>query len=140
MKNEIKVSGVSVSGEISNDMLNIFNQNENKATLFMKLFWEQQKKVFTCNPKLVRYPPMIKRFYISLAAKSASTYNELLYSNIVGLPSRRTLRDYWNPSKLNVGFNPPVISELNRLTSRHQGIERFVCLAFDEMKVKFSFQ
>ena len=40
MKNEIKVSGVSVSGKISNDMLDIFNQNENKATPFMKLFWK----------------------------------------------------------------------------------------------------
>ena len=46
MKNEIKVFGVSVSGDISNDMLNIFNQNKNKATPFMKLFWEQQKKSF----------------------------------------------------------------------------------------------
>ena len=46
MKNEIKVSGVSVSGEISKDMLNMFNQNENKATPFMKLFWKQQKKSF----------------------------------------------------------------------------------------------
>ena len=45
MKNEIKVSDVSVSGEISNDMLNIFNENENQATTFMKLFWEQQKKL-----------------------------------------------------------------------------------------------
>ena len=45
MKNEIKVSGVSVSGKISNDMLDIFNQNENKATPFMKLFWKQQKKL-----------------------------------------------------------------------------------------------
>ena len=40
MKNEIKVSGVSVSGKISNDMLDLFNQNENKATPFMKLFWK----------------------------------------------------------------------------------------------------
>ena len=38
MKNESKVSGLSVLGEIANDMLNIFNQNENKATPFMKLF------------------------------------------------------------------------------------------------------
>ena len=45
MKNEIKSSGVSVSGKTSNDILNIFNQNENKATPFMKLFWEQQKKL-----------------------------------------------------------------------------------------------
>ena len=64
MKNEIKVSVVSVLGETSNDRLNIFNQNETKATPFMKLFWEQQKKVFTCNPKLVRYHPMIVRFCI----------------------------------------------------------------------------
>ena len=46
MKNEIKVPGVSVSGEVSNDMLNIFNQNENKAIPFMKLFWEQQKNFY----------------------------------------------------------------------------------------------
>ena len=32
MKNELKVSGVSVSGKIFNDKLNIFHQNENKAT------------------------------------------------------------------------------------------------------------
>ena len=136
MKNEIKVSGVSVSGEISKDMLNIFNQNENKATPFMKLFWEQQKKAFTCNPKLVRYHPMIIRFCISLAAKSGSTYDELRDSNIVVLPSRRTLQDYQNAIKPNVGFNPPVIAELNRLTSTHKGIERFACLAFDEIKLK----
>ena len=35
----------------------------------MKLIWEQQKKAFTCNPKLVRYHSMIIRFCISLAAK-----------------------------------------------------------------------
>ena len=45
MKNEIKVSGVSVSGEISYDMLNMFNKNENKTTPLMKLFWEPQKKL-----------------------------------------------------------------------------------------------
>ena len=32
MKNELKVSGVSVSGKISNDILIIFHQNGNKAT------------------------------------------------------------------------------------------------------------
>ena len=45
MKNEIKVSGVSVSGEISYDMLNMFNKNENKTTPLMILFWEPQKKL-----------------------------------------------------------------------------------------------
>ena len=93
MKNEIKVSGASVSGKISNDMLNIFNQNENKATPLLKLFWEQQKNAFKCNPKLVRYHSMIIRFCISFDEKSTSRYDKLRDSNIVVLPSRRTLRD-----------------------------------------------
>ena len=70
---------------------------------------------------------MIIRFCISLALKSASTYDELRDSNIVVLPSRSTLRDYRNAIKPNVGFNPPVITELNRLTSTHKGIECVVC-------------
>ena len=135
MKNEIKVSDVSVSGKICNDILKIFDQNENKATSFMKLFWEQEKKAFTCNPKLV-YHPMIIRFCISLAPKSASTYDELRDSNNVVLPSSRTLRDYRNAIEPNVCFYPPVIAERNRLTSTHKGIERFVCLVFDKIKVK----
>ena len=89
---------------------------------------EIAKKAFTCNPKLVRYYPMIIRFCISLAAKSASTYEVLRDSNIVVLPRRRTLRDYQNAIKPNVAFNPPVITELNRLTSTHKSIERFACL------------
>ena len=85
---------------------------------------------------------MIIRICISLVAKSASTSDELRDSNIVVLPSRRTLQDYRNAIKPNVGFNPPVIAEPNRLTSIHKGTERFVCLAFNEIKVKskFSFQ
>ena len=74
---------------------------------------------------------MIIRFCISLAAKSASTYDERRDSNIVVSPSRKTLHDYGNAIKPNVGFNPPLIAELNRLTSTHKSIERFVCLAFD---------
>ena len=70
-----------------------------------------------------------------MAAKSASAYEELRDSNIV-LPSRRTLKDYRNAIEPNVGFNPPVIAELNRLTSTHKGTERFVCLTFDEIEVK----
>ena len=51
---------------------------------------------------------------------------------------RRTHLDYRNAIKTNLGFNPPVIAELNRLTSKHRGIERFVCLAFDEIKIKLN--
>ena len=79
---------------------------------------------------------MIIRFCISLAAKSASKYDKLRDSNIVVLLSRKTLCDYWNAIKPNVGFNPPVTAEPSRLTSTHKGIERFVYLAFNEIKVE----
>ena len=73
-----------------------------------------------------------------MAAKSAFTYDKLHDSNIVVLPSRRILRNYRNAIKPNFGFNPPVIAELNKLTSKHKSIECFFCLVLHEIKVKLN--
>ena len=43
----------------------------------MSLFWQQQKKLFSSSRTGVWYHPMIIRFCLSLAAKSASCYEEL---------------------------------------------------------------
>ena len=59
---------------------------------------------------------MIIRFCLSLASKSASAYDELRSSNVLTLPSCRTLRDYKNAIKLHAGFNPVVIQELIKTT------------------------
>ena len=79
---------------------------------------------------------MIIRFCISLAAKSASAYDELRNTGILTLPSRRTLRDYTNYIKPSPGFNPKVTGELTKMTSSFQGFQRFVCLSFDEIKIQ----
>ena len=66
---------------------------------------------------------MIIRFGLSLASKSASAYDELMSSNVLTLPSCRTLRDYKNAVKPHAGFNPAVIQELiktTELVTRHQ--------------------
>ncbi len=78
---------------------------------------------------------MIIRFCLSLAAKSASAYEELRNSGVLRLPSRRTLRDYRNAIKPKVGFNPAVVEELSKTTSHLEGAQRCVVLAFDEMKI-----
>ena len=65
----------------------------NTVSPFMKLFWEQQREVIGKGTG-VRYQPMIIRFCLSLAAKSASAYDELRSCNVLTLPTRRTLRDY----------------------------------------------
>ena len=64
--------------QVDHDFSKILNSgNDADITPFMKLFWEQQKKLFCSSSKGVRYHPMIIRFCLSLAAKSPSCYEEL---------------------------------------------------------------
>ena len=43
MENEIKLSGITLSPDLSNDVVKIINESQSKFTPFVKLFWEQQK-------------------------------------------------------------------------------------------------
>ena len=79
---------------------------------------------------------MIIRFCLSLPSKSASAYDELRNSNMLVLPSRRTLRDYKNAIKPNTVFNPEVVAELKTTVSKISGARRFVVSSFDEIKVQ----
>ena len=81
---------------------------------------------------------MIVCFCISLASKSPSAYNEIRDSNILVLPSRKTLQDYRNAIRPKVSCNPDVINELKNVTKNLNGIQRFICLCFDEIKVQNS--
>ena len=103
----------------------------------MNLFWQEQKKLSSCkNPSGVRYHPMIIRFCLSLMSKSPSAYEEIRNSNILTLPSTRTLRDYKNFIKPETGFRKKVIDDLKNLTKDYFDIQRYIVLLFDEMKIK----
>ena len=74
--------------------------------------------IFFSNPtSKMRYHPMVIRFCLSLATKSASAYDELRSAKIIKFPSLRTLRDYKNAIKPCVRFNSTVIDELLHKTS-----------------------
>ena len=136
MRQAIHNSGVALHPEFFQDVRSIMSGNKEKLTPFMKLFWQQQQEAFTKSPNGIRYHPMIIRLCLSLAAKSASVYEELRNSKVLTLPSMRTLRDYRNVITPSVGFNPAVIQELCQITKSLSGVQRFVVLAFDEMKVQ----
>ena len=104
MESEIKFSGVEVDNE------------------------QQTKLMRNCYKK---YHPMIIRFCLSLASKSASTYDELRDSKIWTLPSRTTLRDYKNAIRPKVGFNHEIIAELIETASRFIDVHRYVILSID---------
>ena len=93
MQEQIQTSGVHLPSEIVKDIHTIMSKSEDDASPFVKLMWEEQKQALQ-KQKVSRYHPMIIRFCLSLATKSASAYDELCDSNVLTLPSRRTLRDY----------------------------------------------
>ena len=134
MKEEIKNGSIAVNSDLASDIDNIMTDNYDSASPFMKLFWDEQRKSITSGYH--RYHPMIIRFCLSLASKSGSAYDELRSTNILKLPSRRTLRDYKNAIRPCVGINPGIVAELIKTTSKLQGGQRFEVISFDEMKVK----
>ena len=46
MKSEINLSGITLSPDLSNNVVKIMNENQSKIMPFVKLFWEKQKVAF----------------------------------------------------------------------------------------------
>ena len=138
MRAEIESTNIEVDHELSNDLTKILGSaaDTSKMTPFMKLFWEQQQKLFPSSQKGVRYHPMIIRFCLSLAAKSPSCYEELRNSGVLVLPSQRRLKDYRNAIKPKRGFQPEILEELKTETNDYFDVQRYIVLLFDEMKVQ----
>ena len=135
MKAELPVKGVTLDAKMGADIEKIMSENSN-VSAFMKMFWEEQNKLQSSSPHGVKYHPMLIRFCLSLYAKSASAYEELRSSNVLTLPSQRTLRDYRNAIKPQAGFNPEVIQQLCDTTNDLKGYQRYVVISMDEMKIK----
>lgn len=137
MRAELAKTNIEVDHELSTDFCKIINSaDDSEITPFMKLFWEQQRKLFSSSATGVRFHPMIIRFCLSLAAKSPSCYEELRNSKVLVLPSQRRLKDYRNAIRPQRGFNDEVVEELKNLTSTYFDVQRYVVLLFDEMKVQ----
>ena len=117
MQEQINVIGMEVTPVLKNDIHDLMENNLKVASPFMKLFWKEQKKYLSINPKARKYHPIIIRFCLSLAAKSPSAYGEPRNLNILMLPSRGTLRDQKNALRNHAGFNRSVIDELIKITS-----------------------
>ena len=94
MKKQIYFIGVEVTPVLKDDIHDQMENNLEAVSLFMKLFWKEQNKYLSINPKARKHHTMIIRFCLSLAAKSPSAYDELRNSNILILPSRGALSDY----------------------------------------------
>ena len=113
MQKETSGKCITINSSIADDIEEVMNKNLNVSP-FMKLFWEQQKSSQNKGSGLCHHP-MIIRFFLPIASKSASAYNKLRSSNVLTLPSLRTLRDYKNTVRPTNGFNMEVIEKYVKL-------------------------
>lgn len=135
MKIELEKNSIEINYTLHKDLTDIISDSK-KTTPFIDLFWQQQKKLFQCSPKGGRYHPMIIRFALSLHSKSSSAYEELRNSEILRLPSSRTLRDYKNYIRPKPGFRRDIIEDLKVITDKYFDTQRYIGILIDEMKIK----
>ena len=119
MRAELQKSSIAINNDLNNDFMQILASADTKITPFIKLFWEEQRRLFNGSSSGLRYQPMIVRFCLPLAAKSPSCYEELRNSGVLVLPSQRRLKDYRNAIKPKRGFQEEVIEVLKSETSSY---------------------
>ena len=142
IKQELETSAVPVSQELNKDLTDIMGGiDQEKIPPFMRLFWEEQQNYLSSSKTGIRYHPMVIKFCLGLAAKSASAYDELRYdekkqTGILILPSRRTLRSYKNYIRPKQGFNSSIITELCTKVKDFSEVEKNIVILMDEMKIQ----
>ena len=67
---ELQKSSMEIDNDLNNDFMQLLDSAHTKITPFMKLFSEEQRKLFNRSSSRMRYHPMIIRFCLSLAAKT----------------------------------------------------------------------
>ena len=84
---------------MSDEFISVLDREDVKMTPFMKLFWQEQKKMLSVSTMGVRYHPTMIRFFLSIHNKSSSAYKEfrdaLGRKNgvVLTLPCDKSLRD-----------------------------------------------
>ena len=107
-----------------------------ETTPHIKFFWQQQIKLLQTEKMARRYQPQIIPFALYFHGKSPAAYKELRDSGALILPSERVLRDYKNYFKPKAGLNMDNIETLREKTSSATGIQRYVVLVMDKMKIQ----
>ena len=136
MQAQIENDSIAVSETLEKDVLTIMGGQNLEITPHMKFFWEQQVRLRQANKFGRRFHPQVIRFALSIHAKSASAYRELRDSGALILPSERVLRDYKNYFKPGAGITKGNVEELKEKTSNFSGIQKYVAVIMDEMKIQ----
>ena len=136
MQAQIENDSIAVSETLEKDVLSITGGQNLQTTPHMKFFWEQQVKLQQANKLGWRFHPQVIRFALSIHAKSASAYRELRDSGALILPGEHVLHGYKNYFKPGAGIKKENVEELKEKASKFSGIQKYVTVMMDEMKIQ----
>ena len=105
---------------------------------FQQLFWDQQLQAIRTDKRHVRWHPVIIKWCLHLKMLSSAAYHAMRTSGFLTLPSERTLRDYTHVVRGAIGIQAEVNEQLMKeaKVATMQGYEKFVAVAFDEVKIR----
>jgi len=144
LERAIEADGMLVDKSTSEDLLAIMCANTSAIestdnNRFKTIFWEQQLKAKSCkSSRGMRWHPAIIRWCLYLQHRSSGAYSTLRNSELLALPSERTLRDYRHFAPSAVGFSKDTDMQLLDLLKQQpqQNLSKYVSILIDEMYIK----
>ena len=76
----------------------------------------------------IRWHPLFIRWCLSIMLSGPKTYDIIRDTGFFSLPSRRTLRDYTNWTKTEIGYQVEAMSYLRKKVEKFQSFETYVQL------------
>ncbi|XP_078486904.1 uncharacterized protein LOC108950631 [Ciona intestinalis] len=122
---------VNIDDGLHSDFMTLLESEGNNMNEWQHLFFKEQIQNSKTSAHGRRYHPDIVRWAIELYSRSPAAYQQLLTSDVLKLPSSRTLQKYRNIGTNSPGINPIAVESMKRLQEPVEGY-----LTVDEMKVK----
>ena len=137
--------GLAVNEDLHHDLKAIVAEsservkNSHLENTFQRIFWENQERASAVkDARSMRWDPMMIRWCLYLKHLSSSGYELIRQSEVIKLPSQRTLRDYTHHTSASSGFSDEVDKQLMQAANIHSCPERekYVIIIMDEMHIK----
>lgn len=136
---------VSVNESMDNDLITTMRQYHEEIlkiypeNSFQSVFWKNQyQNAMQKSRKHFLWHPIMIKWCIYFRHKSSSAYELLRSSNVIHLPSQRTLRDYTYYYKSTSGFSAELDKQLiadSKIASLEE-YQKHIALIADEMYIK----
>ena len=105
---------------------------------FARIFWENQKRALSlANPRSMKWDPLMIRWCLYLRHFSHGAYKMLRETNVIRLPSQRTLQDYTYYTKACTGFSDEIDKQLMEAADfKNYPLNKYVIILMDEIHIK----